>query len=77
MSAESLAGLYKILVDDPQSTESHVIRVVIIPERKGVIGVEPPEIEMAPFLGGSDGDHDYFSVKRIFLVLILPESLGL
>jgi hypothetical protein len=39
--AKSLPRLYAILVDDPQRPESHVRRIVVVGERKGMTAIEP------------------------------------
>jgi hypothetical protein len=43
---KAATGCDKIFVDNTQTPKTHVARVVILVERKRVIGVEPPVIEM-------------------------------
>src|SRR5437016_5698182 len=57
MHAESLAGLHSIVVDDPQRAKAHLVRVVVIAEREGMVCVEPAVIELASVGSSPDGDH--------------------
>src|SRR5438552_6962333 len=56
MGAEAFARLDGAVVDDTKRAKSHVLRVVIEGEGEGVIGVEPPVIEM-PALGSGAHRH--------------------
>ena len=55
--AESLGGLDGIVVDHPQRAEAHLIRVVMLPERKGVSGIEPSGAGVKSFAGLAQRDH--------------------
>src|SRR5947208_10410677 len=44
--AESLAGLYAVVVDDPQRAKTHRRGIVVIAKGKGVGGVEPAVVEV-------------------------------
>ena len=49
MHAEALAGADPVFVDDPQVTESHMPRIVVIRKGKAEFGVEPAMVRVAPF----------------------------
>src|SRR6266480_7291696 len=49
--------LHDVFVDYTQTAESHVRRIVVITKRKGVIGIEPAEIEVTALLGFANLDH--------------------
>src|SRR2546421_594112 len=40
--AEAVARLYPVVIDDAQRPEPHLLRVVVVGEGEGVVGVEPP-----------------------------------
>jgi len=44
---EPPGGLDAVLVDDAQVPEAHVVRVVIVGKREGVIAIEPSVLGMA------------------------------
>src|SRR5437773_714141 len=44
---EALTGLHPVVIDDPQRTESHLRRVVVVAKRERVIRVEPTVVEVA------------------------------
>ena len=46
---EALARLHSVFIDDPQRTEAHVGRVVVGVEGKGMLGIQPAVVGMAPF----------------------------
>jgi len=46
----NLGRLHAIFVDDAQAAPVRVRRIVILIEREGVIGVQPPKIKMAAIL---------------------------
>ncbi len=48
VSAEALARLHPVLVDDAQVPVAHEARVVVVRERKGVATVEPAQVGAAP-----------------------------
>ena len=43
MRGESAARRHAVVIDDAQRAETHVLRVVIVPERKTVLAVKPTE----------------------------------
>ena len=49
MSVEAAARAHPVFVDHAQRTETHVLRVVIMAERKAVAAVQPTEIGKAAF----------------------------
>src|SRR5262245_13823186 len=57
MHAKALPRCDAVVVDHAQGTEAHVVRVVIVAERKRVPGVQPAMIKMAAFLGFTNLDH--------------------
>jgi hypothetical protein len=57
MHPEALAGLHAVVVDDPQGAKAHVVGVVVIAKRKGVVGVEPAVVEVAALAGFAYMDH--------------------
>src|SRR5262249_2188364 len=64
MHAESLPGGYAILVDYAQAAKAHELRIVIVAERKRVIGVEPAVVGMAPILTLANLNHILVSLLR-------------
>lgn len=66
MRAETLGGGHAILVDDAQLPEAHHSRIVIVPERKSVIGVQPAEVEMTTILRPPNRYHGCLLELRIF-----------
>src|SRR5688572_6885524 len=48
MHAEALARRDPVLVHHPQGPEAHVLRVVVVRERKRVAGLQPAMVETAP-----------------------------
>src|SRR6185312_2998511 len=61
MGAETHARLDAVFVDDAQRAETHVGRVVVVAEGKGVAAVEPAQSGLATFRGGPDGVHQWNS----------------
>jgi hypothetical protein len=55
---EPLAGLYPVVVDDPQGAEAQVGGVVVVGKGKRVVGVEPAVVEVASLGSLADLDHD-------------------
>ncbi len=55
--AEAGAGLHPILVDHPQRPELDVFGIEVVGERKGVVGLEPAVIGVAPFVAAANLDH--------------------
>jgi hypothetical protein len=47
MRGKPFARLHAILVDDSQTAKVRVRRIVILIEREGVEGIQPPEIKVA------------------------------
>ena len=47
-----------VLVDDPQGTETHALRIVPAAEREAVAAVEPAETRAAAIFVAVDVDHD-------------------
>src|SRR4029077_17244999 len=56
--AETLARRHAVLVNHAQRAKAHEPRVVIISKRKGVIGIEPTMIAMAPLVGFANVKHN-------------------
>ena len=54
MRREAFAGRDDVLVDDTQGTETHVLRIVILPEAERMPGLEPAMVGVAA-LGGTAG----------------------
>src|SRR5712691_4398613 len=57
MCSKAAARLDAVLVDHAQCTETHELRVVVIGEREGMIGIKPAVIEMASFLCLPNSNH--------------------
>src|SRR5438046_1003700 len=57
MSVEPRARPNAILIDDAQRPKAHVLRVVIMAERKSMTAVQPAEIGNAAVSGMSQGHH--------------------
>src|SRR6266567_808778 len=55
--AKTLAALHAVFVDHAQAAVTHVRRIVIIRERKGVGAVQPAEVSVAAFVGSSNLNH--------------------
>ena len=47
VGAEALAGRDAVVVDHAQRAEAHVLGVVVVGEREGVVGVEPAVVGVA------------------------------
>jgi len=62
VGAKTLPRSYTIVVDDPQSAESHVRGVVIVREGKGMPGIQPAVVGVAPVASVPDRDHLSFSL---------------
>ena len=57
VGAETLAALHAILVDHAQTAVTHVLRIMIVRERKSVVAVQPAVIGVAAFVGVSKLNH--------------------
>src|SRR5262245_4321580 len=57
MRPEPLSWLHPVVVDDAEDPEPHLLRVVIVTERKRVPAVEPAEIRSSSILRAPDRDH--------------------
>src|SRR5262245_61607747 len=57
MPPETLAGRHAILVDHAQRAEPHVLRIVVIRERKRVPAVEPAMLCMPALSRFANRDH--------------------
>src|SRR5579883_1013294 len=47
MRTKAMAGLNPVLVDYAQSAKSHMLRIVVIRERKSVIGIQPTVVKVS------------------------------
>src|SRR5438876_614623 len=59
MPVHAEAGIrrHSVVVDHAQNTKTHVLRVVIIAERKSVAAIEPIETRHAALVAASNGNH--------------------
>ena len=57
MGREARPGDHLVLIDHPQRTEAHMGRVVILPEGKAVLGIEPVDLARSTILRTPDGQH--------------------
>src|SRR5487761_59154 len=57
MHAEALAGRDDVFIDDAKLAKAHVIRVVVLVERKAEMGVEPADFVVPTLVAGPDSDH--------------------
>jgi hypothetical protein len=51
MHAEAHFGRDAVLVDHAQGAEMGLLRIVVIGEAEGVVGIEPAVLGVAPFVG--------------------------
>ena len=61
MGRKTLLRLNPILIDNPQRSKAHMLRVVIIGKEKSMKGLEPAMIGMAPVCRFSQDDHFEYS----------------
>src|SRR4051794_21514945 len=57
MLAEAVAAVHPVVVDHPETPESHVLGIIIIRKRERVISVEPAMVGVTAVFGFSDVDH--------------------
>src|SRR3954464_769875 len=57
MRVKTAAWRDAVVVDHAQRADSHVPRVVVVAEGKGVTAVQPTEVGHAALLGGTNDDH--------------------
>src|SRR5262245_34133448 len=57
VSRESAARINSIFVNDSQSTKAHMLRIVVITERKGMTAIEPVPPRFTSFFGRSYFNH--------------------
>ena len=57
MHAKAAAGRHAVVVNHAQAAEMHMLRIVVVRERKGEVRIEPAVVGVSAFLGGTDGDH--------------------
>ena len=63
MRGEAAARRDPVLVDHPQRAEAHPVRVVVMPERKGVPAVEPAHFDATAF--GRRARNDHFAAAAL------------
>src|SRR5215217_98030 len=59
MRRKTAAGSHEVFIDYAQRAKAHVAGIVVLVERKRVISVEPPMIEVPAFFCFSNTDHGY------------------
>src|ERR1051325_8242494 len=57
VGSKALAWCDLIVVEHAQRVEAHVVRIMIVTKRKGLVGIEPPLLGMAAFFASSKPDH--------------------
>ena len=80
--AEAAATGDRVVVDNAQRAEAHPTRLVIVRERKCVVGVQPTVVGVASFVGSSNCQHSYHSYTLAVCQLLRTkrgraESFGL
>src|SRR5688572_10223960 len=64
VTRKAASFLDHVFIDHTQTAKSHVRRIVIIAKRKGVISIEPTEIEVAAVFCFANFDHRIPTVRH-------------
>src|SRR5579872_7012416 len=62
MQRKSRSRRHMVFIDDAQRTKSHPLRIVILIERKSMLGIQPAIIATAAFLASPYVNHDVISL---------------
>ena len=58
MQAESLSGIYPVLVDHSQTAEADPVGIVVVGKGKRMPAVEPIQVRRTAFVTSNDINHD-------------------
>src|SRR5437867_908627 len=65
MRWEPRTWIYPVIVDHPQSSKSHMPRIVILVKRECMVAIEPTNLGVAPLFSISNLNHYYLLLTSI------------
>lgn len=68
MGSEAAAGGDFVIVDDSERFVAHVLRVMVVAEGKGMVGIEPAVVAVEAFVCPAKGEGSDSGVLHAFFI---------